>query len=313
MTAAYEMIDSMSGSVTNEMESGETREVKRRYVIGQCQGFNDAVGTIEQYAPSYVDSDGAGFYWVRKRLDVAGIGNRYFDCTATYQTLVPKKDEDNEDGGGGQYIPGSLAWDTSGNTERKYQALSQEAFGDQGNTPDYEEAINVTGNGVEGVDVVVPGMRYSETWILPARQAFDEEYVGAVHRLTGTVNSSQFRAFEPGEALFMGARCQFQGDQPYCTITFEFECRPNDDEYYVKAIEPFEKKGWEYVWLRYQDAVQDAALVRRVVAAYKCRIYKEKDWSPLGIVARQIGNGSRPPLAPGTPTTAQQVAAFLGN
>lgn len=306
----YEMVDSMSGSVTNESEGGEVREVKRRWVIGQCEGFDDAVASIELFAPDYVVQTGG--YWVRRRLEVAGIGNKYFDCTATYQTLQLKPDQNNEDNENNQDdpVPGSLAWDTTGNTERIYQALSEVAYPE--GADHMEEAINVNGGNVEGVDVVRPGMRYTETWIVPAAVATNYDFLGDVHRLTGTVNNATFRAFEPGEALFMGARCQYQGDQPYASITFEFECRPNVDDFYVKALAQFEKDGWDYVWIRYQDAVNGSSLVRRPIAAYVNRVYKRESWTDLRIVGagKKVG-GAKAPRVPGTPTSAQAAQAFL--
>lgn len=285
----YEMIDSMSGSVTNEFQAGEQRTVKRRYMIGQTLGFNSTVDEIRAYAPEYV-TDASGFYWVRRSLEVNGIGNRYFDCTASYETLLPKPG--NSSPGSPDPSPGSLAWDTSGNTERIYQALSETKYGDG---PDFEEAINVNGNRVEGLDKVVTGMRYSETWMFPAQSSFDAFFVGDIHSLTGTVNSLQFRAFLPGEALFLGARCQWQGDQPFCAITFEFECRKNNPQFYVKGVMQFPKEGWEYVWIRYQDDVNDDTLVRKPIAAYKNQIYEKRDWAGLRIGGSTVRIGQPPP------------------
>jgi hypothetical protein len=123
--------------------------------------------------------------------------------------------------------------------------------------------------------------------------------MSGVHRLTGTVNAAQFRAFEAGEALFLGAKGQWSGDSPFVAVTFDFECRPNQDDFYVKAIPPFEKKGWEYVWIRYQpEGGMD--IVRRPMAAYKNRVYREVPWDALLIAGRSIGGartgtaGARP-------------------
>lgn len=291
-TVVYEMIDSMSGSIRADLQTGEQREVRRRYVVGQTQGFNDTVQIMENYAPRYVE-DGSGFFWIRQSLDVTGIGNSYFDCTATYLTLlITASERPPEPGQDSAPLPGSLAWDTTGNTERIYQALTETKYG---NGPDFEEAINVSGMQVEGIDKVAPGMRYSETWVFNSLFAFNCEYLGNVFRLTGTTNSSPFRCFDPGEALFLGARCQWQGDQPFCSITFDFDCRPNVDKFYVKSLPEFEKKGWEYVWILYQDETNNDALIRRPVAAYLNKIYEDEDWTPLRIGGRKIGDPAPDP------------------
>lgn len=293
----YELVDSMSGSVSNESEGGEVREVKRRYVIGRCDsGFNQVVAEMEKYAPSYVNGDGAGLYWVRKRLDVNGIGNAYFDCTAHYQTLQPKASEDPEGGGeDSNFTPGSVAWDTTGHTEHIYQALEEEVRFPE-NATDFENAINVSGDSVQGLDVVRPNLRYSETWIIPSQVAISCEFIGAVYQLTGTTNLNAFRCFQPGEALFMGGRAQWQGDQPYVSVTFDWECRPNGsiNMPYIKGYgdligEALNKKGWEYIWIRYQPESDNGELIRKPLAVYKNKVYEEKSWAALGMIAGTIG------------------------
>jgi hypothetical protein len=285
----YEMLDSMSGSITNDLSQGETREVNKRYLIGQCAGFNDAVSSIEAYAPQYVESDGAGIFWRRAKLTVNAIGNKYFDCTSTYATLVFKQsgDESEDPQDTRNYVPGSLAWDTTGHTEHRTQSRGQACFPDGG--PDFDRAINVSGESVNGIDVIVPSLKYSETWIMPVQVAINSAYVGAVYERTGTVNLNQFRAFKPGEALFMGARGQWTDDQPYVAITYDFECRPNVSDYSVSAgIPTFSKEGWQYVWVMYETAPSAGSLVRRPLYAYRETIYEKKDWSPLKIVDKPI-------------------------
>lgn len=287
----FEMQDSMSGSITKEAEAAETREVKRRYVIGQCEGFNDVVFQVEQYAPTYVNGDGAGFWWVRRKLDINGIGNKYFDVTATYQTLVPSssQDQNNDNNGNGpEFVPGSLAWDTSGHTEHITQGIGAEASVPE-DAPYFHEAINVSGDSVQGIDVVRPNLRYSETWIMSAEKAISPEYVDSVYKLTGSVNKFAFRSFDPGEALFTGAKAQWKGDQPYVAVTFDFDCRPNGT-FRAGDMTGIDKKGWEHVWVRYEAESESGTLIRKPVAVYKNAVYEEKDWALLGIGAVTIGD-----------------------
>lgn len=306
---AYELLDSMSGSITNSMEEGETREVNRRFLIGQCAGFNDAVSNIEGYAPQYVESDGAGIYWRRSKLNVQAVGNKYFDCTATYNTLLIKGGGDtNEDPqNSGNYVPGSMAWDTTGHTEHITQAKGTVSYGSD--PPDFEGAINVSGDSVNGIDVVVPNLRYSETWIMPVPVAMSAAYVEAVYTRTGTVNQNQFRAFKPGESLFIGARAQWQGDQPYVAVTFDFECRPNVENFVVSnGLDAFPKEGWQYVWILYETATSSGRLIRRPLNAYKQTLYEKKDWSPLQIVSKPIATQKSPARAQ---AINAQVAGFF--
>lgn len=307
----YELMDSMSGSVSNESEEGEVREVNRRYVLGRCEGgFNQVVAEMEAYTPSYVESDGAGIYWVRKKLQVNGIGNAYFDCTATYATLQPKPPKDSNEEPS-DFKPGSIAWDTTGHTEHITQSLKPETR-IPAEEADFQGAINVSGDSVQGLDVVRPGLKYSETWILPAEVALSCAFVGAVYRLTGTVNLNTFRCFQPGEALFMGGRAQWQGDQPYVSATFDWEARPNGKVNlpYMPGVGELEmdKKGWEYIWVRYQPESDGGQLVRKPIAIYKDVVYEQKSWADLGMIAGKIGGpktgvSRKPPAAGGNGVT----------
>jgi hypothetical protein len=220
-------------------------------------------------------------------------------------------DGGNNDDSNFQFVPGSIAWDTTGFTEHVTSALGERVIGGDG-AEDFGGAINVQGTSVQGVDKVVPAMKYSETWIMPAQVGMSVDFVKAVYSLTGAVNASQFRAFSPGEALFMGARAQWSGDQPYTTVTFDFNCRANDPEFYVKGIAPTNKEGWEFAWVVYRpDSTGSGFLVQRPACVVIDTIYKKKDWGGLKIVSSAPGarrTGSRATSA----ATAAAVAAFFG-
>lgn len=281
----YEALDSMSGSIQKEQGQAIVKEVRRRYVVGQCDSFDDCVEKIEAYTPMYAAS--VNNYWMRHTLSINGLGNKYFDVTATYRTLVPVQQSQGEPP---EYVPGSIGWDTTGHSEHITQSLpTQQRI--PNNAPNYRGAINVSGDAVQGIDVVRPVFRYSETWILPVDSVLNCAYLGNVYRLTGTVNANQFRCFEPGEALFLGARGQWQEDQPYVAVTYEFEARPNDPNYYPfdGAAGFFDKKGWDHIWIKYQDEADEGELVKVPVAAYKSKVYREESWSALGISDQLIG------------------------
>lgn len=308
----YELRDSESGSIDQSgLEAAEVWSIQKRYVIGQCPGgFYEAAAGIAPYAPRYVRNP-FGRVWRRKRLNLKGLGKAVFEVSADYETLTPIAGEDAQDDSSSDsnFVPGSLAWDTTGNTERRTQALEERVVGDAG--IDMKGAINVSGTSVQGIDVVVPGMRYTETWIMPLEIGLSTAYVASVFAVTGTTNKDKFRAFNSGECLFLGARAQWSGDQPYVPVTFEFQARPDDQEYELAGGLPkTTKKGWEYVWIIYDSDVDNDRQVQRPKAYVFDKIYKEGDFSLLRITGRVPG---RRPV--GTTATAAAVAvpAFTGD
>lgn len=315
----YELTDSGTGTVSNDWESGETRECTRRFLIGQVDGFNGAVAGIELYAPRYI-LGGYGPFWTRRKLDVKPVGNRYYEVAATYSTILqPPSTETSGSGGTSpapKPTPGSIAWDTTGRTEHITQAYDTTVTPEGG--PELFDAINVSGDGVQGLDVVRPSLRYSETWIVPASLAVSGSFITAVYTLTGTVNNQAFRFFDIGEVLFMGARAQWQGGEPFVAVTFDFECRPNDDNVYVNGITGVEKEGWQYLWIMYEPKVEGSNLVRMPKFAYVQDVYQKKNWTNLlipGISPAQAKTGLKPkdPKAvalPNGPLTLDDIQAM---
>lgn len=307
----WEASDSMTGSLTKELGQAEVVENKMRLVAGQITSVFDLLNGIQPYCPVYIPYPGA--WWIRKRLEWANLGNGYFDITATYSLMSNQGGSGGGlEGGGegeGQYYPGSVSFDTTGQTRHITQALSQEAF--PPDAADFQGAIGVSGDSVNGVDVVSPGMRYSETWVVPVYSVMDPAYIKDLYELTGTVNNSTFRCFDEGEALFIGARGQWTDDSPFATLTFEFEARANDYEWYPYqgyTEDAGTLEGWEHVWIRYEDATDANTLIKRPVAAYKSRVYKKKSWEPLGISQGGIAT----PKVPQNATPGQAGGPGLG-
>jgi hypothetical protein len=310
----YELRDSESGSIDNEnFESGEVWNVTKKYIIGQCPGgMGEVKDAIAGYLPRYCQSPVG--YWRRKGVAIKGIGKQCFECTGEYTTLVPASGGDGGGGGGNsdskyQFVPGSIAWDTTGATEHITSALSERVVG--GDTDDFEGAINVQGTSVQGIDKVVPAMKYSETWIMPTQIGLSVDFVKSVYTLTGTVNASQFRAFSPGEALFIGARAQWSGDQPYATVTFDFQARANNPAFYVKGLPQTTKEGWEYPWVVYAPYTSASGLlVQKPRSLVIDQIYEKKEWSPLQITSSAPGSRRTGTIATAA-STAAAVAEFF--
>lgn len=309
----YELRDSESGSIDNELESGEVWNVTKRYIIGQCPGgLGEVKDAIADYLPRYWQSPTG--YWRRKNVSIKGIGRQCFECTGEYTTLVPTVSGTGNDGqppdDTRQFVPGSISWDTTGATEHITSALSERVISSN-DSDAFEGAINVQGTSVQGIDKVVPAMKYSETWIMPIEVGLSVDFVKAVYTLTGTVNASQFRAFDPGEALFLGARAQASGDQPYTTVTFDFHARANNPAYYVKGLQQTTKEGWEYPWVVYTPYTSASGLlVQKPRCLVLDQIYEKKEWTALAITSSSPGK-KRVGTKAASAETAEAVAAFF--
>lgn len=177
------------------------------------------------------------------------------------------------------------SFDTSGGTQHITQSLETVGkFGTIDNDPpDLGGAIGFDGESVQGVDVTAPVFNLQETHYFTKAQVTNT-YMGTIFRATGKVNSEQFRGFNAGECLFLGASASQRLDEDW-EITFKFAALPNRTAFTVGDIAVTEKLGWDYMWVRYGDEVDDASksLIKKPVAVYVERVYETADFADLGL------------------------------
>jgi len=211
---------------------------------------------------------------VRQSMHIERIAEDIWEGSVRYGKLEPPETGDSsyqfDTGGGTQHITQSLA------TVGRYAPPGKTA-------PDFQGAIGVTHDNVEGVDITIPVFNFSETHYI-ASNLVTPAYKATLFSLTGKVNGGTFRGFAPGEVLFLGASGSKRGQEDW-EITFRFAASPNVTGLVIGDIRGINKKGWEYLWVRYTDDEDAAAktLVKRPIAAYVEQVYPYGDFSGLGI------------------------------
>ena len=180
----------------------------------------------------------------------------------------------------------SFAFDTGGGTMHRNQSLKTVSKVPN-DAPDFNGAIEVDNEGnVNGVDVTMPVLNFTETHTM-AGSRVTTSYKKSVAALTGTVNRSSFRGFAAGEVLFLGAsgtKRSRKASAPW-EITFRFAVSPNQSSLSVGKLKVSNKKGWDYLWVRYADKVSDSKknVIKEPVAAYVEQVYPEGDFGNLGL------------------------------
>jgi hypothetical protein len=154
------------------------------------------------------------------------------------------------------------------------------------NAPSMSSAIGVDGDSVNGVDIVVPALSWTETYDVPSAYV-TAAYIKRVAALTGTTNDATFRTFAAGEVLFLGCSGNQdwdadRGDGPW-SLSYKFVASQNITGQTIGTITNIAKKGHEYLWVRYEDSVTGSDLVKRPKYVYVNTVYKEGAFSGLGI------------------------------
>lgn len=153
-------------------------------------------------------------------------------------------------------------------------------------------AIGVDDNGVNGVDIVVPALTWTETYDVPSKYV-TSDYIKRTAFMTGTVNGAAFRSFMAGEVLFLGCSGTQEwdsekGDGPW-SLSYKFSASPNCGNSMtlpalsVGAIGGITKRGHEYMWIRYENTESSFNLLKTPRHVYVDQVYRASDFANLGI------------------------------
>lgn len=190
------------------------------------------------------------------------------------------------------YEPLEVTWsgDTTGGTQHITQSintiLSQLALFQSGEVPDFQNAIGVNGETVQGVDIYAKQLAFQANLTVP-RHLFTPTYQATLYNLTATVNQAPFRGLAKGECLFLGASWVDKSSAPYVDLTCKFMGSPNRtyESLEIGDFEEFEKEGWHYLWFLYKDQVDSTAksIVKRAYALFVEQVYEYSDFNQLGL------------------------------
>ncbi len=196
-----------------------------------------------------------------------------------------KRSRSFDTGGATQHITQALPSDTFPTGEQRFHTGSPAA-------PSMNGAIGVDGDSVQGVDIVVPQLTWTETYDVP-NQYVTTDYIKKVSKVTGSVNNAAFRTFAAGEVLFAGSSGSQQwdsdkGDGPW-SLSYKFVASPNQGSgktlpaITIGDISDISKDGHDYLWVRYEDAVGANTLLKKPKFVYVNKVYRREDFSQLGI------------------------------
>lgn len=202
--------------------------------------------------------------------------------------------------GGTQHITFSLG------TPKKY-AVSE--TGNDATPADFKGSIGVNDDSVDGCDVVVPVFNFTVTrtvnWETLALTT--PTYAQTLYRMTGRTNNAACTlnhrglslTFQPGELLYLGADVEEQGDD--WVFGIDFAALPNitnsaTDALRLRVGGPrdgsfdggipadgswIEKKGHEYLWVRYRRSTSNNVMTREPQAVYVETVYRDDDFGNL--------------------------------
>lgn len=275
---------SISDARVVSVSLGKSPSAVVEYVVKDTPDWEEAYDLTVAAAPGLFMFAGGSLGIPRVNIKIEEEAGDVWKAIVEYGSIEPPQSTEAPPPG-----PSSeFSFDTTGATQRITQAISTLFSGQPPGlppAPDVLNAIGVTDDGVEGVDVPDQKYDWEEMFYFP-RSAVTQAYRLTIANLTGLVNASAFRGFAAGEVLFRGAKggTRTQGD---VAITFAFSRSKNRSPGFSFAgvTIPVEKKGWNYIWAMYEKRDDTAAkkLVNKTRAVYLNKVIEEGDFSLLQI------------------------------
>jgi len=204
----------------------------------------------------------------------------------TWKAIASYEQPDSGGGTDTATLENTYTFEIGGGTQNVKQGLAATVgYAEGGATPAFSHGINFDGENINGVDVVTTQFQWSETfWFSPG--AVTTAYKQTLSAVVGTVNNATFRDFPAGEVLFLGATGTKQGNG-WWQITFKFARERNATGIQVGDITGIAKTGWQYMWVRYEDAIDGVgvhkALIKKAKAVYVETVYTSWDFDGLAI------------------------------
>jgi hypothetical protein len=271
--------DSRQATIVRKGKKAASSYVKSYKIFGTADD-------VQLHAAINAEISANGRYWqypgasgmqlLAEQYSVSFLGDNAWQLTINYSK------DGAEDGS--QPLKRARSFDTTGGTQHITQAYGETKFGT--NAPDQQKAIGVDSNGVNGVDIVVPQLQWQESYDVPNAFVTDA-YIRGVSGVTGTTNNASFRGFEAGEVLFVGCSGSQEWDDekgrgPW-SLSFRFVASKNVTGETIGDISGVNKKGHEYVWVRYEESESSSVLIKKPKAVYVNKVYRDGNFSALGI------------------------------
>lgn len=179
-----------------------------------------------------------------------------------------------------------ISFDIGWQTQRVMQSLATIAtHAASGVTaPDFEGAINVTSDGVQGADVNAGGFALNRVTYLSNTAVGDPDaFAKDIAEFVGTVNSIDVGAFNAGELLLVGASLANRPQQEDWQLALRWSQRENITDLTVGSIDEIDHDGWDLRWTYYQEKEDAAAnlIVRVPLVVYIERIFPRADHNLL--------------------------------
>jgi len=272
MSAVIEMVGS-----TAKLSADNNAEISRDYAITGTTSAENAVIALRDYLlVSIGNPPNIGALVLDNITDAEQIQNIYY-ATASWKTFARKEKPAEGDS--------QFSFELGLESVKVDAAIGGIKTFKAPNLSDWKpEKINDRGDGseAEGVEIFEPVYEESEThWFKTSDLTL--AYRDTISNIVGHTNNAPFKGYQAGEVLFKGVSGSRRGAND-SEITFRWSVRRNQNDFQLGDVKGITKKGWEYLWPRYQVVRQfEAPSINKITHVAIATVFPEADFSGLNI------------------------------
>lgn len=242
--------------------SGDSQEVSLYYKIAGLEDVNEATALLESTMPTRLGP------LYPHHAKVSPVADNIWDGEAIYSSAKPLS----------QPIYSIEIGVSTSRFTNSLMTVGSYSNGDP--IPDFNGAIGVTKDGIEGVDVNVPTFAWNERHLLPDSQ-INMAYLQVIYNAIAKMNIDPFRIFDVGEALLIGCTMNQSQELPGWEANFRWIGSVNATNFQVGPITVAEKYGHDYLWTYYRSSTNNGNTVQIPYAVFVERVYQFTDLSAL--------------------------------
>jgi hypothetical protein len=265
---------------TRGVRSGENPEIRRQYYVEGTDDDGIALKALQQLAVPVLGG------LIRKEcvIDQYHADETFLASVVWGRMQRPEK---------GKKL---FSFDTGGERVRITQAIEQKGYAAEGKkAADHKGAIAVDKDGrAQGVDIETSAFAFTVTGSIP-HGTMNRAYVRTLFEATGKVNHDPWSIltddgvvldFLAREAKLLRVTGSKQTEDDW-ELRFDFDALPSKKNFKVGDITIAEKAGWDYLWVQYEESVDEDAKPKSVVVrpkfAYVGQVFETYDYSRLGL------------------------------
>lgn len=260
--------------VARQVSIGESGQ--RTYVVFEA---------TEDEAFALIDAN-ADFEWqglFRQKLSIESTGFEGI-WTATVPYSKKKNEDDEEQQQEQQADPfDGLSFNVGTESQRITQPIKTRGLYTKlgKSIPNKKSAIGFDGENVEGVDILVPTFDFTIERVFQ-RSKITNSFVKSLVDCAGKVNRSKFKDKDQHCCQFMGCAGGKESEKTW-KLQFNFRAAETIRNFDVGDIKVEEKRGFDYLWVRYKTDIDEEAVVKVPLGVYVEEIIEERDFSVLGL------------------------------